>query len=146
MTAVLDNKIDELIARVKNHHSLTECCFIPAYPPRKTPNPIKKYTVTVANDSVRMSRIFIGGNAAEGVRGFVCEVELRMRVYAPERTSGSALLRVTSLLMDALESQDRDRAILSMSLSGISFDSAARVEYRDVVAKLSYLLCGEAES
>lgn len=144
MTTVLDNKIDELIGRVKKHHALTECCFVPAYPPRKTPNPIKKYTVTVANDAVRTSRIFIGEKAGAGVKGVVCEAELRMRVYAPERTSGSALLRMTSLLMDALESQDRDRAILSMSLSGISFDTAARVEYRDVIAKLSYLLCEEA--
>ena len=140
MISAIDNKTDELIMRVRSRGAMSEFCFIPAYPPHKTPNPIRQYTVAVANSEVRASCFFVGDRVAGGKRGRLYEVTLCLRVYAPERTSGAALLRASSMLIDALEAEDSDRAIVSASLSGISFDTAARTEYRDITVRLSYLI------
>ena len=107
MTTLIDNRIDELISRVKKHGAITDFCFIPAYPPNKTPNPVKKYTVAAENLGTKEKRVFIGNRAGRSLNGRLYEVKLRLRVYAPSYTSGSSLLRACALLADALEAEDR---------------------------------------
>ena len=111
-----DNRIDVLIRRLKNNQALSEFIFISAYPPRKTPNPITKYTVAVENREVSNKRFFIGNRVGRREKGYLEQVKLRLRVYAPSRTSGSALLRASSMVMDA-----------------------SRTEYRDVILKLEII-------
>ena len=131
------NRIDEWIARVKGYGAVAAFDFIPGYPAHKTPSPVTKYTVAVTESSEKISHYFIGNNIAQRRCGKLAEIELRLRVYAPEGSSGSSLLRASTLLMDAMEVQDSGNAIDSLMLSGIGYDTAARVEYRDVIARLS---------
>ena len=144
MMTSADNRIDELIRRVKSRDSMTELVFIPAYPPHRTPNPMGCYTVTVGDVEMKPSRYFIGNRAGRGEKGMLAEADLRLRVYAPERTSGAALLRVTSMLTDALEAEDTERWIRSFRMSDIGFDTASRTEFRDIVVNMYILLNGEA--
>lgn len=137
MTTMTQNRIDEWIARVKSYGAIRAFDFIPGYPAHKTPSPFTKYTVAVTEDSQKISRFFIGNRIAAGISGRIHQVELRLRVFAPEGSSGASLLRASSLLMDALEAKDSDRMIDSLLMTGIGYDTAARVEYRDVVARLS---------
>ena len=139
-----DNRIDELIRRVKSRDSMTELVFIPAYPPHRTPNPMGSYTVTVGDVEMKPSRYFIGDCSGRGQKGMLTEADLRLRVYAPERTSGAALLRVTSMLIDALEAEDNERWIRSYRMTDIGFDTASRTEYRDVIVNMYILLSEEA--
>lgn len=145
MTTSTDSRIDELIARVKRYGAMSAFAFIPGYPAHKTPNPITKYTVAVTNREVKIGSYFIGNRMGADTAGRLYDVELCLRVYAPEKSSGSALLRASALLMNALEAQDRDREITAMSLSGIGFDTASRTEYRDVAVRLSMAVEGAAE-
>lgn len=136
MTLSTENRIDEWIARVKTHGAMTAFAFIPGFPPHKTPNPVTKYTVAVTNSMQKVSRYFIGERLGESQKGKLYEIELRLRVYAPEGSSGSSLLRASALLSDAMEAQDSERLITALSFSGIGFDTASRTEYRDVIARL----------
>lgn len=139
MTSSIENRIDEWITRVKRRGAMRAFAFIPGYPAHKTPNPVTKYTVAVTDSRQKISRFFIGDRIGLNAKGRLYEVELTLRVYAPERSSGSALLRASALLMDAFEAENTDRAINSMSLSGIGFDTASRTEYRDVIARLDFV-------
>ena len=145
MTPSTVNRIDEWIARVKEHGAMAAFAFIPGHPAHKTPNPVTKYTVAVSETETKVSRFFIGGRVGVSRRGRLYEKELQLRVYAPEGSPGSSLLRATALLTDALEAEDSDRLITGLSLSGIGFDTAARVEYRDVIARVSILAEEAAE-
>lgn len=138
MTSIV-NRIDEWITRVKGYGALKAFEFIPGYPAHKTPSPVTKYTVAVTESEEKTGVFFIGDQIADGRSGKLHEIELRLRVYAPEGSSGAALLRAGTLLMDALEKQDEENAINSLILSGIGYDTAARVEYRDVTARLSMI-------
>ena len=139
MMTSTDNRIDALIRRLKNNQALSEFIFISAYPPRKTPNPITKYTVAVENREVSNKRFFIGNRVGFHEKGYLEQVKLRLRVYAPSRTSGSALLRASSMVMDAAEREDSEGWIRSFLLTGIGFDTASRTEYRDVILKLEII-------
>lgn len=130
MTSV-ENIIDAMLSCVKKKEYLQDFAFIPGYPAHKTPNPVTKYTVAVVNNEVTVKWEGIG--CRDQWRVF--EVLLTLRVYAPEGSSGSALLRASSLLMNALESTDPWFEISEMKLSGIGFDTASRTEYRDVIVK-----------
>ena len=141
MTSV-DNRIDRLIARVKEHGAMRAFAFIPGYPAHKTPNPVTKYTVAVTDEEVKVSRWFIGKDK----RFRIEEVKLCLRVYAPENSSGASLLRASAMLMDAVEACDPDREIESVSLSGIGFDTASRTEYRDVNVTLRFLSGGVSDA
>lgn len=136
MTSSTENRIDEWIARVKEHGAIKAFAFIPAYPAHKTPNPVTKYTVAVTNREEKVSRFFIGNRIGEDKIGKVYETGLCLRVYAPENSAGSSLLRASALLIDALEKEDAERMIVSLALSGVGFDTASRTEYRDVIASL----------
>lgn len=145
MTSSADNTIDELIKRVKASTVLSGFVFASEYPPREMPNPIAKYIVAVGNTGVRTAYRFIGDRVTGERKGALYEAALRLRVYAPEDSSGAALLRATSLLADAVESADTERALRELSLSGITYDTAARTVYRDLNLKLCYVLSEEAE-
>ncbi len=144
MTTSTDNLLDGLIARVKKRGVMADFVFIPAYPPHKTPNPMGKYTVAVESRELKNKRTFIGSRTGDKEIGSLESIELRLRVYAPERTSGSALLRATAMLMDAVEAEDHDRWIRSFLMTGIGFDTASRTEYRDVILRLDILVSEEA--
>ena len=133
-------RIDEMIGRMKSRAAMRQFGFIPAYPPHKTPNPVTKYTVAVDSSEGKVSQYFIGGRVGENTSGKLCEVQLSLRVYAPQRTSGSALLRASAMVANALEASDSERWIVGMTFSGINFDTASRTEYRDVVALLRILI------
>ena len=139
MKTSTENRIDEWIARVKGHGAVAAFDFIPGYPAHKTPSPVTKYTVAVTEESQKISQFFIGNRIAEGVAGRLHQIELCLRVYAPEGSSGASLLRASTLLMNAMEAQDSENAIDALILSGIGYDTAARVEYRDVTARLSII-------
>ena len=139
MTSSTENRIDEWIARVKQRGAMRAFAFIPGYPAHKKPNPVTKYTVAVTGSKQKISRFFIGDRVGSNTKGRLYEVELTLRVYAPENSSGSSLLRASALLMDAFEAEDIDRAIYSLSLSGVGFDTASRTEYRDVIARLDFV-------
>lgn len=144
MTSLTDNRIDELIRRVKNHGAAADFVFIPGYPPHKTPNPVTQYTVAVVNKETKVSAFFVGNRVGRSAEGRLYDIELRLRVYAPENSSGSALLRASAVLSDALEAEDHDRLIDRLSLSGIGFDTASRTEFRDVIAGLRIITDKEA--
>lgn len=139
MMTSTENRIDEWIARVKSYGAVAAFDFIPGYPAHKTPSPVTKYTVAVTENSQKTSRFFIGNRIADGCAGRLLQIELRLRIYAPEGSSGASLLRASALLMDALEAQDSENAIDALILSGIGYDTAARVEYRDIIARLSMI-------
>ena len=139
MTTSIMNRIDEWITRVKNYGAVKAFAFIPGYPAHKTPSPVTNYTVAVTESEEKVSHFFIGNCVTEQCTGKMHEIELRLRVYAPEGSSGSALLRASALLIDALEQQDTENAIDALVLSGIGYETAARVEYRDVTARLSMI-------
>lgn len=138
MTSIV-NRIDEWITRVKAYGALKAFEFIPGYPAHKTPSPVTKYTVAVTESEEKTDTFFIGSQTAEQRSGRLNEIQLCLRVYAPEGSSGSALLRASTLLMDALEQQDEENAIDALILSGIGYDTAARVEFRDITARLSMI-------
>ena len=137
MTSSAENRIDEWIGRVKQRGAMAAFAFVPAYPANKTPNPVAKYTVAVTAQEVKTACCFIGGVTKTGTKGRLYDIRLLLRVYAPERSPGSSLLRASAMLADALEAQDSERLIRSLELSDIGYDTAARTEYRDVVAWLS---------
>jgi len=141
MTSV-DNRIDTLISRVKERGAMKAFVFIPGYPAHKTPNPVTKYTVAVTDEEVKVSRWFIGKDK----RFRIEEVKLCLRVYAPENSSGAALLRASALLMDEVEACDPEKSIESVSLSGIGFDTASRTEFRDVNVTLRFLSGGASDA
>lgn len=145
MTISTDNRIDELIARVKQYGAMSAFAFIPGYPAHKTPNPITKYTVTVTSKEVKVGTCFIGNRMGADTLGKLYAIELQLRVYAPERSSGAALQRASSLLMNALQAQDVEGEITSLSLSGIGFDTSSRTEYRDVIVYLNIAVEEAAE-
>ena len=145
MTSRIDNNIDELMRRVKRNMAAYDFVFMLAYPPRELPNPINKYHVAAINDGVKTSQIFIGGAVGEAVSGVMYEVQLTLRVYAPQKTSGQALLRASSLIADAVVRTDSDRAVDEISLLAIGYDDKTRTSYRDIRGKLSYLIGEEAE-
>ena len=139
MKALIVNRLDEWISRVRSAGAAAAFTFIPGFPAHKTPSPITNYTVAVTESFDKASRFFIGNRIFPGRSGSIHEIELRLRVYAPEGSSGSSLLRASTLLMNALEAQDSENAIDSLILSGIGYDTAARVEYRDVIARMSMI-------
>ena len=146
MTTSTQNRIDEMITRLKSRSAMRQFGFIPGYPPHKTPNPVTKYTVAVTEFEQFVKRYFIGNCSGKNACGRLDEVKLCLRVYAPQRTSGSALLRASAMVADALEASDSERWIVGMSYSGIGFDTASRTEYRDVIARLRILTQEEAEA
>ena len=143
MTSLIDNNIDELIKRVRKCTAVSDMVFMTAYPPREMPNPVAKYTVAVNQTGVNQSQVFVGDAVSAGMKGRLYDVSLTLRVYAPRQTSASALLRMSSLLYDAMERCDTDGAIAEMSLGEVVYDNAARTVYRDLRIRLSYLLIGE---
>lgn len=136
MTSSTENRIDEWIARVKQHGAIAAFAFIPAYPAHKTPNPVTKYTVAVTNTAQKVGAYFIGNRTGANKAGRIYDIELQLRVYAPDGSAGSSLLRASALLIDALDAEDSERMIRAISLSGIGFDTASRTEFRDVIVKL----------
>lgn len=145
MTASIENRIDEWMTRVKGRVLMDQFVFIPGFPPHKTPNPVTNYTVAVANSEEKVARYFIGDRIGKMSEGKLYEVRLMMRVYAPERASGAALLRASALLADAFEAEDCRREISAMTFSGIGYDTAARCEYRDVTIQLMMAVEEEAD-
>ena len=143
MTTSMDNTIDELIRRIKEDRAVSDFVFLSAYAPRERPNPIGKYVVTVENTGVGIKHAFIGSRVAEGERGALYECTVRLRTYAPENTSGSALLRATSLLADAADRADTDRCVQDMHLFGIVYDAVTRTVYRDLTITLACVLSEE---
>ena len=144
MTSLTDNTIDELIKRVKASPAMSELVYASEYPPRDLPSIMDKYVVTVSNTGVEVLRQFVGDAVADGRRGALYGCELRLRVYSPSESAGAALLRVTSLLYDAVCRADTDGAVQDMSLSGISYDDTAHTVYRDLTVRLGYVLSEEA--
>ena len=145
MTTLTDNTIDELIKRVKAQPGLECFLFASAYPPRDAPYPVGRYYVTVENSGVKRTQLFIGSAVGEGKKGAVYEVKLKARVYAPCKSSGSALLRASSVLADAFERADVCRWLRELSLGGINYDGVTRTQYRDLFLTLSTVLFEEAE-
>lgn len=143
MTSLIDNNIDGLIKRVRESTAVSDIVFMAAYPPHALPNPISRYTAAVNNMSVKTSQVFIGDAVGDSLKGSLYDVDLIIRVYAPRNTSASALLRMTSLLYDALDASDIDGAIEEMSMGGIVYENTARTVYRDISVRLRWLLCGE---
>ena len=139
MMTSIHNRIDEWIARIKGYGAVSAFDFIPGYPAHKTPNPITKYTVAVSENEGKISDWFIGNRLSKQSSGRLHEIELCFRVYAPQESSGASLLRASALLLNAIEAQDDDRSIETLSLSGIGYDTAARVEYRDITARLNLI-------
>lgn len=144
MMTSTDNRIDELISRAKALDCMEDFVFLPAFPPHKTPNPVRKYTVAVENREVEDSAAFIGGSIGRNERGRLVRTELRLRVYSPQGSSGAALLRASSMAAHALERADRDGLIRSISFYGIGYDTAAHSEFRDITVRLMMLI-GEEE-
>lgn len=140
MTTLTDNTIDGLIKRIKAIRPVSEFVFSSEYPPREMPNPIGKYVVTVGNTGTRIAERFIGDRAAADRKGALYQVTLRLRMYAPESSAGAALLRASSLLADAVERADTERAVQDIVLSGVVYDTAARTVYRDLTVTLMYVL------
>lgn len=145
MTSLADNTIDELIKRVKAIRAVSGFVFASEYPPRETPNPFDRYVVTVGNTGVRAAGRFLGDGVTADRRGALYEITVRLRIYAPEVSSAAALLRASSLLADAVERADCERAVQSVTLSGVAYDATARTVYRDVTATLLYVLSEEAQ-
>ena len=143
MTSLIDNQIDMLIRRVRNRLEQADFVFMSAYPPRKQPNPVSKYIVTVENTEVKEAAIFVGGRVGEGKRGKLYEAAVVLRTYAPMKSAGSALLRASSLLADAIDLCDTERAVREIVLYSLCYDTAVRTSYRDIKARLRYLLCEE---
>ena len=139
-----DNRIDELISRLKAAEGMDNFTFVPAFPPDKTPNPVKKYTVAAETCGIENDAEFIGGSIGAGERGRLVKATLRLRVYAPQGSSGASLLRASSLAVSALERADRDRLITAVSLSGIGYETAAHSEYRDINVQLRLFVREEA--
>ena len=139
MTSSIENRIDEWIGRVKARPGIAAFAFIPGFPAHKTPNPVTKYTVAVTEKEVKASSWFIGDRTGLNLKGKLYDVHLCLRVYAPEGSAGSSLLRASAMLMDAFEAEDKDCAVAELYLSGIGFDTASRTEFRDVVARLSMI-------
>ena len=144
MTSTIDNTIDELMRRVKKRAAVSEFAFVAAYPPGPAPFPVAKYTVTAHSSGVKAGEYFIGDRVRGSDRGAVYEARLSLRVYAPAKTSGAALLRASALLADALERSDCDRLIQSVELGAIGYDDSTRSLYRDIDAGLCLVLSEEA--
>ncbi len=140
MMISVDNRIDELISRVKARGGMEGFAFLPAYPPHKTPYPVRKYTVAVESRETHDSAIFIGDKVGGSERGRLVEADLRMRVYAPQESSGTALLRASSMVADTLIKSDFDGILRSVSMSGIEYDTSAHSEYRDINAVLRIII------
>lgn len=140
MTSLIDNTIDGLIRRVREKTAVSDIVFMTAYPPRNLPNPIKKYVAVVENKGVATSQEFIGEAIGASRRGRLCRVDLVIRVYAPRDTAAAALVRMTSLLYDALDACNDDGMIETLSLGEIVNEKAARTVFRDVRVGL---ICGE---
>ena len=136
MITSTDNRIDELISRVKATPCMDSLVFLPAFPPHKTPYPVRKYTVAAELREVEDEVSFIGGMIDRTERGRLVKASLRLRVYAPQGTSEAALLRVSSMVAHAVETADRDGLLRALSLSGIEYDTAAHSEFRDITARL----------
>lgn len=145
MTSLADNTIDELIRRVKASTAVSELHYASEYPPRDLPCPVDEYIVTVRNMGVKVLRQFVGGMTAQGSKGALYECNVMLRVYAPRDSAGSALLRVSSLLADAVGEADTDGAVQEISLAGITYDDTARTVYREITVKLGLLLSKEAQ-
>lgn len=143
MISVIDNRIDQLIRNVKSEPMLADFVFMSAYPPREIPEPMSRYAITIENAGVKSEQRFIGESVTAGFKGRLYTAELNIRVYAPDHSAGSALLRATSLLSDACERCDTDKAVRSVKLSGIHYDTAARTVYRDIMLSLEYILYEE---
>lgn len=143
MTSLIDNLTDELIARVRLHRSVSDMVFVTAYPPQEAPDPVSVYTVAVTNTGVKRSQVFVGNAVGAGIKGYLYDVQLVLRTYAPRGTASFALLRKTALLADALEASDADGAIAAVSLGGISAENGMRSEYRDLHLTLRWLIGGE---
>ncbi len=140
MMTLTDNLIDALIMRVKAKRGMENFVFLPAYPPHKVTSPVKSYTVAAENHQTHESVVFIGDKDGTDTNGRLIEAQLKLRVYAPEGSSGSALLRVSAIIADALERADSDGLLREVSLSGIGYDESAHSEYRDISARLQMLL------
>lgn len=145
MTSLIDNNIDELMKRVREYPTVSDFVYMNAFPPRGLPSPVDRYTVAVMNNGYEVSRMFIGECVDTGMKGSVYDVALTLRVFAPSDTAGSALLRATSLLMDAVSACDVDGYVSGMSVCGIAYESDVRTVYRDIRLTLSMILCEEAE-
>lgn len=144
MTSLADNTIDELMKRVRALRGVSEFVFSSEYPPREMPSPIGKYVVTVGNTELRAKIRFVGAQPAPDRRGALYEAILRLRVYAPENSSASALLRASSLLADAVERADSDRCVQDIVLSQVVYDATARTVYRDLTVTVWLVLSEEA--
>ena len=143
MTTLVDNTIDELIRRVKASAAVSDFIFASEYPPRLAPNPVDRYLVTVGDTRVRTLRRFVGDRVSADSKGVLYEITLRLRIYAPEGSSGAALLRASSLLNDAVEIADTDKMVTDTELSCVAYDAVERTAYRDLTVTLNYLASGE---
>ena len=144
MTSRIDNNIDELIRNIMNKTEFSGFMFYPSYPPREVPTPIEKYTVAVEDAAVTTSQGFIGDAVAENKRGSVIRAKVRLRVYAPQRTSGEALLRASSVLADAVAKAECSGAVGNVELKQIKHDLAVRTSYRDIEFDYDCILLEEA--
>ena len=135
MTSSIDNNIDGLIKRVRQRPAVSDIVFM-----------ADRYTATVSNTGVKQSQVFIGDTVGTGLRGYLYEAKLVIRVYAPRDTSASALLRISSLLFDAFDACNTDGAITNLSLGEVAYDGTARTVYRDLRVDLSWILTGEDAS
>lgn len=145
MISLADNTIDDLIRRVRRVRSMENYVFAAEYPPRETPHPIERYVVTPVNTEMRIKRRFVGDRIAPDRTGTLFQAGLLLRVYAPEKSVGSALLRATSLLADAVEAADEDRIVQDIAFSCIHYDPTVHTVYRDLTVTLWLALSGEAQ-
>ena len=144
MMTLTDNTIDGLVRRVKAEPAVSGFVFASAYPPADAPYPVGKYHITVENTGVKRTQLFVGSAVGSGMKGCVYEAKLRVRVYAPRKSSGAALLRASSLVADAFERADTEGLISEISLGGICYDGVTRTDHRDISVTLCGVMCREA--
>lgn len=140
----IQTKINELVKRVKKVGTLSNLRFIKGYNSSDFASPVLENLISVSTLETTENKSF-PTDGSSNLCGY--DVPVRFRVYAKESFSGDGLINLCYELSDAIKSCDSDKFCTDIKISKISYDSDANTVFRDVIAKLSFvILDGEVVS
>lgn len=130
MNSWINTQISVFLDRLIRDEDNERFVFVRGNPARNIPNPIEDYLVAV---TVGAAEYTCDDGALEDVPDEAYTHRLRLRIYAPTRSSGGDLADAAAALMRSVYRVDTGKIVSSMRLNDVGVDNSARTLYREIV-------------
>ena len=141
----IQQRIDELIIRLKQLDALSDVRFVREYGNESVEMPVRSVMAVVGIAETTRERGYIGGYLSSSLKGECYGAKVEIRVYSPASENGSGLSELVSELLMGLEKADRENIIISASARSIEFDPDMNAIFRTVEFRIEFCLCEEEQ-